>query len=454
MSAQTRSQRLVELARAFLWLGCVSFGGPIAHLGYFRSELVERRRWLDEAEFSELVALCQFLPGPASSQTVFAIGLRRGGLAGALVAAACFTAPSALLMLLFASGLTALGLDPRSGWVRGLELATVAVVAQAVWSMGRALCPDLPRRSLAVLAALALTWRPGAVTQLAVLALGAFAGWASRRGAPPAQAEAPARRSVPRGAVAALAAFGSLLVVLPLLASTVGVRWLDEGWAFFRAGALVFGGGHVVLPLLREALVPPGWLGDDAFLAGYAAAQALPGPLFAFAAYLGASMHPGPLSWAWGAWALFALYLPAYLLVGGALPFWAALRRQPWAHAALSGANAAVVGVLLAALIRPIAIEAIHGPVGAALVVLAYLALQRWKLPPWLVVAALALLGWAQAVVVERVPALSRVHGPRAPDSWSAPAPREPATTREQPQALAATERVPRHETTWQRSPA
>lgn len=381
---------------AFLRLGCLSFGGPIAHLGYLRAELVVRRKWLDDAHYGDLVALCQFLPGPASSQVVFALGMHRAGLLGALFASACFTLPSALLMIAFAYGVTLAGDLRDAGWLHGLKLAAVVVVAQAVWGMGTKLCTDRARVTLALSSAAALTTWPGAAAQIAVIAAGGLVGFALYRGAIPTAGVPAAPQPSGRthlAAAAALVTFAALLVVLPALSAASGVRSIAVFDSFYRSGSLVFGGGHVVLPLLRAEVVPRGWLSDDQFLAGYGAAQALPGPLFAFSAYLGAAMQPGPDAWLSGLWCLLAIFLPAWLLIGGALPFWSRLRTRRWAQAALAGANASVVGVLLAALYDPILREGVHGPrdVGAALI--AFGCLEHWKAPPWLVVLALAIAG-------------------------------------------------------------
>ncbi|MBL8924227.1 MAG: chromate efflux transporter [Myxococcaceae bacterium] len=384
------TSRLLELAWLFLRLGSQSFGGPIAHLGFFRAEFVERRRWLDDSHYGDLVTLCQFLPGPASSQVVFALGMHRAGLAGALVASVCFTLPSAVLMIAFAYGVSQGALGEGAGWLHGLKLAAVAVVAQAVWGMGRKLCVDRARISLAITAAAVLLVVPGAAVQLAVIGAGAFAGWLLYRGAatPPAGSSQGVRGRL--AAALALASFIALLVGLPVLAELSADRRVAVFDAFYRSGSLVFGGGHVVLPLLRSELVPRGWLSDDQFLAGYGAAQALPGPLFAFSAYLGAVMTPGAPDWANGAWCLLAIFLPAWLLVGGALPFWHQLRSKVWAQAALAGANASVVGVLLAALYSPVMTESVRDRTDVALVLGAFLLLEHWKAPPWLIVVGMA----------------------------------------------------------------
>lgn len=389
------TSRILEVASVFLRLGCTSFGGPVAHLGYLRAELVERRKWLDDAHYGDLVALCQFLPGPASSQVVFALGMQRAGLLGALTASACFTLPSALLMIGFAYGVARATQLDRAGWLHGLKLAAVAVVAQAVWGMGKKLCPDRARLALCLAAAAVLVFAPGAAVQLAVLASGALIGWLLYRdsivlGAAPSGVT-PARS---HGAAAtALVLFFVLLLVLPGIASLTGSGQLAVFDSFYRSGALVFGGGHVVLPLLRAELVPRGWLTDAQFLAGYGAAQALPGPLFAFSAYLGAAMQLGAASWLNGFWCLLGIFLPAWLLIGGALPFWEVLRGKRWAQAGLAGANATVVGVLLAALYSPVITEGVRGPRDIVAAVLAFALLERVKAPPWLIVAGCAAAG-------------------------------------------------------------
>jgi chromate transporter len=384
--------------RVFLRLGLTSFGGPIAHLGYFRDECVARRGWLSERAYADLVALCQFLPGPASSQVGMGIGLARAGLPGALAAWAGFTLPSALAMILFALGLAAWGEVLPGGALHGLKVVAVAVVAQAVWGMARQLCPDAPRLTLATAAALAVLAWPTAWGQVGVILAGGLAGLALFR--PQAQdGHAPLPIAVGRPlAVSALLLFFVLLLGLPVLAVVSGSQALALVDAFYRAGALVFGGGHVVLPLLQAEVVPPGWIGDEAFLAGYGAAQAVPGPLFTFAAYLGAAMDPAPNGWLGGLLCLVAVFAPSFLLVIGALPFWERLRHQPRAQAALLGVNAAVVGLLLAALYHPVWTGAVREPADFGLGLAAFVALTAWKLPPWLVVLACALAGAALEV--------------------------------------------------------
>lgn len=387
--------RLGEVFAAFSKLGLISFGGPVAHLGYFREEFVARRRWLDDGAFADLVALCQFLPGPASSQVVFALGMRRAGLAGGLVASLCFTTPSAILMILFALGVAALGDLEGAGWLHGLKVAAVAVVANAVWGMATKLCPDRARVTLALLAAMAVLAWSGAAGQISAIILGGFVGWLLYR-RETAAVEHPALHADIRGhrqAAAALGVFFLLLLGLPLLAGRTGSTAIAMFDSFYRSGSLVFGGGHVVLPLLRAEVVPNGWVGDNTFLAGYGAAQALPGPLFTFAAYLGAVMKPEPNGWIGGLWCLLAIFLPALLLVGGTLPFWERLRALPAAQAALRGTNAAVVGILLAALYNPVWVEAIAGPRHFCLALAAFGGLVWWRMPPWLVVVTTAGLG-------------------------------------------------------------
>ena len=374
----------------FLRLGLTSFGGPVAHLGYFRDEFVARRQWLSEHSYADLVALCQFLPGPASSQVGMAVGLARAGYAGAFAAWAGFTLPSAVALILFALGLASHADAVPAGALHGLKVVAVAVVAQAVWGMGRSLCPDAPRLAIMVAASCAVLLFPLAWLQLVVIASAGLLGLAlfkPRTGAPHEPLPIAIRR---RSAVGWLALFFILLAGLPVLVAVLPGQTLALIEAFYRAGALVFGGGHVVLPLLQAEVVPNGWVSGDAFLAGYGAAQAVPGPLFTFAAFLGASMTTAPTGWWGGLICLLAVFAPSFLLVAGALPFWETLRRNVRAQAALSGINAAVVGLLLAALYDPVWTSAIHTPQDFALAVLALLALVRWKLPPWLVVLACA----------------------------------------------------------------
>lgn len=391
---EMKSSRLAEVFRTFLKLGLISFGGPVAHLGYFRSEFVNKRRWLDDAAYGDLVALCQFLPGPASSQVVFALGRQRAGWLGGLLASLGFTLPSAVLMILFGYGVAAAGALQDAGWLHGLKLAAVAVVAQAVWGMGRNLCPDRARLTLAIAAAALLLFLPGALIQAGVILGGGVIGWIIyRKSISISERHEPADWKHHLTAGACLAVFFLLLALLPVFASATGGRELKLFDGFYRAGALVFGGGHVVLPLLRAEVVPAGWIADDSFLAGYGAAQALPGPLFTFAAYLGTVIHSGPGAWLGGLWCLFAIFLPAWLLIAGTLPFWHQLRSKTWAQAALRGANATVVGVLLAALYNPVWTEGVKSALDAATAAAAFAMLQWWKLPPWLVVLLSAAAG-------------------------------------------------------------
>jgi chromate transporter len=386
--------RLAEVGGAFLRLGLISFGGPVAHLGYFRKEFVERRGWLGDPAYADLVALCQFLPGPASSQVVFALGMQRAGLAGALLGSLCFMLPSAAAMILFGYGVASVGDIGQAGWLHGLKLAAVAVVARAVWGMSLALCPDWPRRILGIAAAATVLLLPGTLSQVGTIAACSVIGWLGFRGeATPGESSAGGLTRGHAWAAASLSLFGLLLMALPILARATGDRPLAVFDGFYRAGSLVFGGGHVVLPLLRSEVVPPGWISDDAFLAGYGAAQAVPGPLFTFAGYLGTVIQSGPHAWTGGLLALFAIFLPGWLLVGGAYPFWHLIRGRVWAQAALRGASTAVVGILLAALYRPVCTEGISSARDAAAAAAAIVLLGRLRAPPWAVVVLMAALG-------------------------------------------------------------
>jgi len=387
--------RALEVLAAFLKLGLTSFGGPVAHLGYFRAEFVDRRRWFDDRSFTDLVALCQFLPGPASSQVGMAIGLSRAGWLGALAAWCAFTLPSAFALIVFAYGIARWGALVGSGAVHGLKVAAVAVVAQAVWGMAKNLCPDRARAGMALVAALLVLALPTAWSQVAVIALAAVVGWRLLK-LPHQQPVAHQGFGVSRTAgVVALVLFVLLLAGLPLLAlATQSPAWtIVDG--FYRAGALVFGGGHVVLPLLQAVVVPAGVVTNEQFLAGYGAAQAVPGPLFSFAAYLGAVMH-GPFSGRTGGLALLVvIFVPAFLLVAGALPFWDALRQRDAVQSAMAGVNAAVVGILLAALYDPVWTSAIRGRADFAVALAAFGLLVVAHLSPLLVVVLAAAAGWA-----------------------------------------------------------
>jgi chromate transporter len=384
-----------EVLIVFLRLGCTSFGGPVAHIGYFRAEFVERRRWVPEGGFADLVALCQFMPGPASSQLGMSIGLLRAGPLGMLAAWVGFTLPSALAMLAFAYGVEAIGDVSNAAWLKGLKLVAVAVVAQAVWGMAQSLAPDRPRATLAVAAALIALAVPSSLGQIAAIVLGAIAGLTllPRPAGKAATDHVPLGLDLPRSiAVAAIILFFVLLSFLPPLAATIDNQALRLFEAFYRAGALVFGGGHVVLPLLQAAVVPSGWVTNDAFLAGYGAAQAMPGPLFTFAAYLGAVMIPSPNGVLGALIGVVAIFAPSFLLIAGLLPFWDTLRQRQGMQAMLRGVNAAVVGVLLAALYTPVWTSGVHTPTGFGLAVTAFLALTLWAVSPWIVVVAGALV--------------------------------------------------------------
>ncbi|KPQ07506.1 MAG: chromate transporter ChrA [Rhodobacteraceae bacterium HLUCCA12] len=384
-----------EVFAAFLKLGLTSFGGPIAHLGYFREELVVRRAWLTDAAYADLVALCQFLPGPASSQVGFALGMLRAGWPGALAAFAAFTLPSALIMVVFALSAASIAGPLGTGALDGLKIVAVAIVAQAVWGMARTLCPDGPRAAIAVAAVAILAFVSGPFGMVAALILGALAGLALGRGK---AAIGPVAIPVsPPAALTALFAFFALLAVLPLIAPLGQVLAVFD--SFYRAGALVFGGGHVVLPLLQAEVVQPGWVSEDTFLAGYGAAQAVPGPLFTFAAYLGTVLSTTPNGLAGAAMALLAVFLPGFLLLTGILPFWNRLRALPAAQSLMQGANAAVVGILGAALYSPVFTGAIDDLRDFALALVCFVALMAWKAPPWMVVIIAAMGGTGLALI-------------------------------------------------------
>lgn len=377
----------------FLRLGLTCFGGPIAHLGYFRNEFVVRRHWLSERSYADLVALCQFLPGPASSQVGIALGLSRSGYCGALAAWLGFTLPSAIAMILFALGIASYGAAMPAGVLHGLKVVAVAVVAQAVWGMGRNLCPDPPRITIMMVATCLALFVPSAIGQVGIILVAAMTGlWLLKP--QPYDTHEPLPISVSRRAgILWLALFFALLLSLPLLTKFSASPGLSLVDAFYRTGSLVFGGGHVVLPLLQAEVVTPGWVDADVFLAGYGAAQAVPGPLFTFAAFLGASMNQAPTAWLGGMICLVAIFIPSFLLIAGALPFWESLRGNILMQTALQGTNAAVVGLLLAALYRPVWTSAILTPQDFVLAIVALIALMFWKLPPWLVVLGSGVLG-------------------------------------------------------------
>jgi chromate transporter len=383
-----------EVFTAFLKLGLTSFGGPVAHLGYFRHEFVERRKWLDETAYADLVALCQFLPGPASSQVGFSLGILRGdGILGGIAAWLAFTMPSALILFAFAMGAAVFTGPVAEGFLHGLKLVAVAVVAQAIWGMSRALTPDRTRAGIALAAIAIVVFFTGSFGQIAAIALGACAGlWLCRGAAAPVSGHLsfPVSR---RAGFIALVLFAALLLIPPVIVPATASQTLALFDAFYRSGALVFGGGHVVLPLLQAEVVAPGWVSNEVFLAGYGLAQAVPGPLFTFAAYLGAVTGPPPNGFAGAAVALVALLLPGMLLVYGMLPFWDAMRTRPAAQAAMRGTNAAVVGILGAALYSPVWTSAVLTPRDFALALAGFLLLTVWKLPPWVVVMLLAAAG-------------------------------------------------------------
>ena len=372
---------------AFLKLGLTSFGGPIAHLGYFREAFVVRRRWLTETEFVELVSLCQFLPGPASSQVGFAIGLIRGGSLGALAAWAGFTLPSALLMTAFALSAAAFRGAWATGLIHGLKLVAVAVVAQAVLGMARTLTPDARRAAIALLAVGIVTFASAFIGQISAITVGALLGlgFCREQSAPP---PLPLSLHVTRRAgIVAMVLFAGILAGGPLLAAATGNPAVTHFNAFYRSGALVFGGGHVVLPLLQQAVVAPGWLSQDSFLAGYGAAQALPGPLFTFAAYLGAALQQPPNGVPGAVLGLGGIFLPGLLALVAVLPFWNALRQRVAAQAAIRGANAAVVGLLAAALYNPIWTSAVMRGADFFAAAVGFVMLTAFRVPPIAVVA-------------------------------------------------------------------
>lgn len=380
----------LEVLGTFTRLGLTSFGGPVAHLGYFRTEFVERKRWLDDGSFADIVALCQFLPGPASSQVAMSIGVMRAGILGALASWLGFTLPSAFALIAFAYGVGNLSGIEDAAWLNGLKIVAVAVVAQAVWGMARTLAPDKPRATLAILAAIGVLAWQSPFMQVGVIVAAGLLAWRFF----------PARSALPhvplnfainrRISIACLVLFVGLLAGLPLLRPAVASESFAIFDSFYRTGSLVFGGGHVVLPLIQAEVVPPGWVTNETFIAGYGAAQAVPGPLFTFAAYLGAVMDAGPGGWLGGMLALIAIFLPSYLLVIGALPFWESLRARTSIQSALLGINAAVVGILIAALYDPVWTSAIHRPADFGLGLVAFGLLVFWRVPPWIVVVGTA----------------------------------------------------------------
>ncbi len=385
---------VITVFLTFLRLGLTSFGGPVAHLGYFHDEFVQRRKWLDERAYADLVALCQFLPGPASSQVGIGVGLSRAGLPGAIAAWTAFTMPSAIALILFGYGVLEFGDAVGSGALHGLKIVAVAVVAQAVWTMARTLCPDTKRATLAALATILVLAVPSPFVQVGMIIIGGLVGWAILRADTPTDHVELGIR-VPRFiSITALLLFFAGLLGLPLLATAYPSQTMALVDSFYRSGSLVFGGGHVVMPLLQSEVVPPGWVSKDAFLAGYGAAQAVPGPLFTFAAFLGSVMNTSPNGIIGGLICLLAIFASSFLLVIGVLPFWDSLRRIGAVQNALQGVNAVVVGLLLAALYDPVWTSAILSATDFGLALAAYTLLVFWNTPAWLVVFLTAGGGW------------------------------------------------------------
>ncbi|MBO1512980.1 chromate transporter [Metabacillus bambusae] len=385
----TTLKTLFEILIVSTRLGFTSFGGPIAHLGYFHEEYIRRRKWMDEKSYADLVALCQFLPGPASSQVGIGIGVMRAGVLGGIISFIGFTLPSVLALIIFALVLQGLNIGD-AGWLHGLKLVAVAVVAHAILGMAQKLTPDLKRKAIALFALVAtLLWQT-AYIQVAVILIAAVIGFSLYKHH---KTEEESTISFPisrRFAIICLALFFGLLILLPILSEMTSVSWIAMFDSFYRSGALVFGGGHVVLPLLEREFVPTGWLSEEAFLTGYGAAQAVPGPLFTFAAYIGAVIN----GWQGGLLATLAIFLPAFLLILGTLPFWTILSKNPAMKGALMGVNAAVVGILIAAFYHPIWTSSILGPIDFAFAAILFSMLVFWKLPPWVIVVSGAVGGW------------------------------------------------------------
>ncbi|WP_449354897.1 chromate efflux transporter [Virgibacillus natechei] len=376
-------------------LGLTSFGGPIAHLGYFHEEYIRRRKWMDEKGYADLVALCQFLPGPASSQVGIGIGIMRGGIVGGIISFLGFTLPSVIALIIFASLLHTFNIEDAE-WINGLKIVAVVVVAHAVLGMAKKLAPDLQRKTIALFALIVtLLWQT-AYTQIGVILMAGIVGFLVYRQQTKQEEQAISHFPISRRiGYISLTLFFGLLIFLPILRNLTSIEWVALFDSFYRSGSLVFGGGHVVLPLLEQEFVPAGWLSEQEFLAGYGAAQAVPGPLFTFAAYIGAVIN----GWQGGLFATFAIFLPAFLLILGTLPFWDALRSNPKIKGALIGVNASVVGILIAALYNPIWTSSIHEPIDFALAAILFSMLVYWKLPPWVIVVTGALGGLLIAYV-------------------------------------------------------
>ncbi|QHE61466.1 chromate efflux transporter [Rossellomorea vietnamensis] len=388
MKSALNLKTLLEILIISTRLGFTSFGGPVAHLGYFHEEYVRRRKWMDEKSYADLVALCQFLPGPASSQVGMGIGIMRAGVLGGMVSFLGFTLPSVVALVLFALFLQRLGVTD-AGWIHGLKIVAVAVVGHAILGMAQKLTPDLKRKAIALFALVVILMWQTAFSQVVVILLSALIGFLLYKHH---SSDQEARVKIPisrRLAVICLSIFFGLLILLPIIREATTLEWVALFDSFYRSGALVFGGGHVVLPLLEREFVPTGWLTEEQFLAGYGAAQAVPGPLFTFAAYIGAVIN----GWKGGMLATVAIFLPAFLLITGALPFWDSLRQNPKIKGALMGVNAAVVGILIAAFYHPIWTSSILAPVDFALAAILFSMLVFWKLPPWMVVVTGALGG-------------------------------------------------------------
>jgi chromate transporter len=380
--SQNKGKSLIEILLVSTRLGLTSFGGPVAHLGYFYEEYVQKRKWIDEKSYADLVALCQFLPGPASSQVGIGIGVLRGGFLGGLLAFLGFTAPSVIALVLFAMILQGLQIND-SGWIHGLKIVAVAVVAHAVLGMAQKLTPDLNRKAIALFALVGTLMWQTAYTQVGLIILSGVAGLLIYKKHEIEQGDATLAFPISkRFGIICLVLFFSLLILLPIAREATSIHWVALLDSFYRSGSLVFGGGHVVLPLLEREFVPTGWLTKEEFLSGYGAAQAVPGPLFTFAAYIGAVIN----GWKGGILATFAIFLPAFLLVLGALPFWNMLRQNPKIKGAFMGVNAAVVGILIAAFYQPIWTSSILAPIDFAFAAVLFSMLVYWKLPPWVIV--------------------------------------------------------------------
>ena len=388
-TSKSQFKRLTEILWVSTKLGLTSFGGPIAHLGYFHNEYIRKRKWLDERSYADLVALCQFLPGPASSQVGIGIGVMRAGILGGIMAFIGFTLPSVIALILF--GLILKGLHVENmGWIHGLKIVAVVVVAQAILGMAQKLTPDLKRKSIALFSLVGtLIWQ-STYTQVCVILASALIGYLFFKQSEREEDLVISVPVSPRFAIICLTLFFGLLIILPILREITSYKWIALFDSFYRSGSLVFGGGHVVLPLLEREFVPTGWLSKENFLAGYGLAQAVPGPLFTFAAYIGAVIN----GWKGGLLATFAIFLPAFLLILGTLPFWDTLRRIPKINGALIGVNAAVVGILISAFYTPIWTSSILSPIDFAFGSILFSLLVYWKLPPWVIVLLGALGGF------------------------------------------------------------